>query len=544
MDDVEALQRARQAHAAHRWGEAYRGFVAARQHAALAVDDLLALGDAAWWLGHGDESIALTESAHQQLLDDDQPRRAAMQALTLGFELFLRGEVAQGSGWLSRARRLLADTDEGPEHGYVLYVDAGAALETGDVGTALTLVGRLHDVARRHDDATLGALALAMEGTARIRDGALDDGMALLDEAMLPVVDGAVAPEWAGNIYCDMMAVCHELGDLRRMREWTDATERWCEGFDSAAMFAGICRMHRVQLLQVGGDWPRAHDEARRVCTELAEMNRAVVAEGHYLLGDLQRLRGADADAEAAYRQAHELGRDPQPGLALLRLAQGRPDLAAASLATALGATDDPVARAPLCRAQLEVALATDDLATATAAADELEATATTYATDVLVAAAAEARGAVELAAGHPATALPRLRDACRQWQALDAPHDVARTRVLAGGACSAMGDHDAASLDWDAAAATFTALGASVDLRRLAELRGRGDPPGGLTPREAEVLATIATGRTNREAAALLYISEKTVARHLANVYLKLGLSTRTAAAAWAHEHGLVPTA
>ena len=530
-----------EAQATHRFAEAHDAFTRAQRHGELSTDDVLAWSDAAWWLGHSDQALELAELGHQRLLDDGLPVRAAMEAMSVGFLLMLRGELATGSGWLQRGRSLVEGSRDEHAMGYVLHLDAEEALESGDFERAVEFARRAREVGRQGSDTALTSLALMTEGTARLRAGAVSEAMALLDEAMLPVQAGRIAPEYAGNLYCQMIAICWELADLRRAREWTAATERWCEQFDSSVMFSGICRMHRVQLRQVAGDWKAAELEAEVVCRELVGMNTAVVAEGHYLLGDLLRLRGAGEEAEAAYRRAHELGRDPQPGLALLRAQSGQAAVAMTSLETALaGHQEADYRRAPLLRAVVEVAIEVGDLQAARNAADELAVMAERCRTDGLRTAAVHGRGAIELAGGEAAAAIAPLREAIRLAQELDAPYDAAKARMLLAEAYVVLGDQDTGRLEFDAAAATLDRLGAVVDLQRLDRHRTDAKPPGGLTPREAEILALVAEGITNRQVADRLVISEKTVARHLANIYLKVNVTTRTAAAAWARHQGI----
>jgi len=400
---------------------------------------------------------------------------------------------------------------------------------------------RLRELGRRHADPNLAAAGDLFEGRALVKAGRVAEGMALLDEAMLAVRSGALGPEWAGNIYCHLMTAFTELADVRRAAEWTDATSRWLETLPAAVLFTGICRVHHSQVLQRRGAWAQAEREAALVCADLADLQVAGAAEGHYQVGEIRRLRGDLDGAEAAYREAHRLGRDPQPGLALLRLASGRTAAAAASVRTALAAVvHDRLARARLCAAQVEIALAAGQPEVAARACDELERTASTYGSSGLEAAALQARGAALLAVGRAEAALPTLRAACRRWQELDAPHDAARVRVALAGAYRALGDGDAAALELDAAEAVFQRLGAAPDAVRVRALRARPALPGGLTEREAEVLALVAAGRSNREIAEALVLSSKTVARHLSNIFAKLGVASRTQAAAYAFEHGL----
>jgi DNA-binding CsgD family transcriptional regulator len=505
------------------------------------VDDLEDRADVAWWRGDVDEASALLERAYRNHLDDGRPRPAAMAAIGIAVSAFLRGDGVVGSGWLGRAQRLLRDEPEQVEHGYLLYFELEGALAGGDQAAVVATAGRVRDIGRRHADPNLVAAGDLFEGRALVRQGRVAEGMALLDEAMLAVLSGELRPEYAGNVYCHLMAAFHELADVRRAAEWTEATSRWLAGLPAAVLFTGICRVHRSQVMARRGAWAQAEQEAALVCLELADLHVAGAAEGHYQLGELHRLRGDLAGAEAAYRRAHGLGRDPQPGLALLRLAQGRSSTAAASIRAALTAvTSDRLARAQLCAAQVEIALAAGDAGTAARACDELTRTASTYGSSGLEAAALQARGALLLAEGRAEAALPTLRAACRRWQELDAPYDAARVRLLLVVAYEALDDGDAAARELDAAAAVFDQLGATLDAARVAALRGRAALPGGLSAREAEVLALVASGRTNREIAATLVLSPKTVARHLSNIFAKLGVSSRTQAAAFAYEYGL----
>lgn len=544
MDDVaEVLAAARDAYRRRNWPDAYGLFTRAREASALAAEDLNALSDVAWWLGRVDESLETGEAAYRSHLVADRPRAAAMSALGMAISLFLRGDEAQGSGWISRAHRLLEGLPEGPEHGYVCYVLEVEGGLAGDDWEAVASAARnVREIGRRHGDPNLVAAGILGEGRALVRLGQVARGMMLLDEAMLAVLTEDLAPEWAGDIYCHLMAACDELADLQRAREWTDATSRWLSQLPAAVLFTGICRVHRSQVLQVSGQWERAEQEAARVCEDLADLHVASVAEAHYQVGDMRRLRGDLEGAEEAYRRARELGRDPQPGLALLYLAQGRKDAAEATIRAALHAVgSDRLARARLCAAQVEIGLAADALDAAQRSCDELEDSAARYQTSGLEASALHWRGAVVLAEGRPDEALPALRAACRRWHEVQAPYDAARACVLLGKAYQALGDRDAAASELASARETFDRLGATVDARAVAELFGQRSLPAGLTDREGEVLALVAAGRTNREVADELFLSEKTIGRHLSNIFTKLGVSTRTEAAAFAFEHRLV---
>ncbi|MFI9818451.1 response regulator transcription factor [Saccharothrix variisporea] len=488
--------------------------------------------DTAWWHGRVEESLAGDADAFELFRGAGAGREAAGTALGLSYLHFLRGEQAAGGTWFARAERLLADEPDCVEHGFLRYVrDVEAALEAGDLDTAVTRARRLRQDARGYGDPNLVTVATAAEGRALVRLGRVAEGFALLDDAMAAALGGDLAPGWTGHVYCGLVDACHEVVDLRRMRAWTEVLRRWCES-RTAVLFTGICRVHQAQLLHTSGEWAAAEALAARVADEVRDLAVGVAAEARYVVGESRRLRGDPDGAERAYLATHELGRDPQPGVALLRLAQHRPDVALASITAALTAADGPpLTRVDLLRAAVEIGVAAGAPDVARKSADELAETARTYGTDGLRAAADHARGAVLLADDHPEEALPVLRRACARWRELDVPHDCARVRLLLAATYDRLGDTDAADRERAAAHAADPEWAPP----------GSRPNPGGLTAREVDVLALVAQGRTNREVAAALVLSEKTVARHLANIYLKLGLPTRTAAAAYAFDHGLV---
>lgn len=544
MSDIaEGLRAARAAYGRHDWKTARDGFRALSEEGALSTDDLTALADAAWWLGDIHESIPCWEEAHGRYLEEGRVEEACMTAVGLAVTYFLRGKDALGSGWMNRAARLLEDVPQCTAHGYIAYIlDVESSFDRGRPDAGIDAARRVQEIGRRFDDPNLIAAGLSGEGRMLLKAAETRRGMGLLDEAMVYVLAGKLSPDWAGNIYCNVIAACHELGDLRRMSEWTDATEEWLRTLPAAVLFSGICRVHRVQILQIHGKWEHAEREAAKVCEELAGLSVANVAEAQYQIGEVRRLRGELAEADEAYRQANQLGRSPQPGLALLLLAQGDTAGAALSIGAALVAVPgNRLARARLCAAQLEIALSADDTQVARQACDELVEVAAVYSSSGLEAMAARAQGAVLLAEGRPEDALPVLRDACRRWRELDAPYETARTCVLLAETYQALGDSGTAAVELDAAAVVFDSLGATVDARHLGALRGRPVRPGGLTDREVEVLALVASGGSNREIAQTLFISQKTVERHLSNIFTKLDARSRTQAARYAFEHGLV---
>jgi DNA-binding CsgD family transcriptional regulator len=534
MTAMTALDRAREAFAARRWDVAYAAYNSCD---GLSGSDLDALGEAAHWLGRPDESIVAYAEAYRRHREAGDDRQASLSALLIACHLRFQGAGVEADGWLARCARLLSAVDEGREHGYPLHLEIPPLLAADPVA-AVAAARRMQHLGRRFGDESLVALGAYYEGRALVKQARVREGLAMLDEAMLAALSDELKPIWTGVIYCGLLEACHELVDLRRAQEWTEAMARWCEPLPPASLYPGICRVHQVEILDLRGAWEDAEAAASAACHDLVGIDVFAVADGHYAIGELLRRRG-EAAAEAAYLRAHEAGRDPQPGLALLRLAQGRIDAAAASIEAALAAcVGGRLERVRLLAAQVEIALAAGDVGLADAAAAEVAEIAAEFESDGLRAVSDRCRGAVSLAQGKPVLALASLRMAFATWQELDVPYEVARTRVLLADAYRLLGDDDAAARECAAARRVFGRLRADPDLRAL----DAGDaPPGGLTPREVEVLRLVASGRSNRDVAASLVISEKTAARHVANIYAKLGISSRSAATAFAHQHALV---
>lgn len=543
MDPAEqkrSLDQARRSHRAGNFDVAYQQLRAAREKAGLGSEDLDMLADAAWWLGLSSETVAITEELHRRFIGEGKVERAAMNALGLGFTWILRGEPAIGAGWLSRARRLLAPEPPGIPHGFLAYLDVSESLAGHDLEAAVAGAKDLQRLGTRLDSPTIVALGLLGEGLALVEQGEVRAGFDRIDEAMLPVIAGEVPPEWVGNIYCAIMSICDELADTPRARQWTEATERWCRGFSSAAMFVGICRAHRAGLLSLEGAWDSAEREALRARADLADLNVEVVAESEYQLGEIYRLRGQDVRAQQSYDRARASGRDPQPGAALLQLQAGDVAAASTSISGALAdAGDEPFRRARLLRAHVEIALAAGKLSVAERSSRDLRLVCDTYRTPGFCAWADEAAGAVLLARGLAEEALPLLHGAFRRYRDLRHPYDQAQTRVLLASALHATGESDQADAETRLADESFRRLGVGLTARRAPRVRAV--RPASLTEREVEVLTRIADGSSNRVVALALGISERTVGRHLANIYAKIGVRSRTAAAAWAFECGLI---
>jgi ATP/maltotriose-dependent transcriptional regulator MalT len=525
------------------WSAAYAALSAVRE--TLTAADLCHLATACYLLGRDDEYVSVTQDAHQAYLDAGDPRAAARCAFWLGFYFSNRGEMALATGWFGRAARLLEDqASDTPERGYLLLPIGFQQLMAGRPEATLDTAAQALTFAQHGGDADLLALALHLQGRALLRLTRVEEGLALLDEAMVGVALGRVSPPVSGVVYCSVIGACREVWALRRAHEWTSALHEWCRQQPDMVAYAGECRVYRAEILQLHGEWLDALAEARRAAELSARSSRGSAAGlAHYQRAEVHRLQGELDLAEEAYRAASLAGREPQPGLALLRLARGDQATAAVSIRRALTETADRLQRVRLLPAHIEIMLEGGEVEEARRSCDELEEIAQSCARDILGTVVAQARGALRLAAGEAEQALAPLRRACREWQELPAPYQAARARVLVALACRELGDQEGADLELGAARAEFERLGAGPDAARVAALTRRASVPGkhGLTARELEVLSLLATGRTNRGIASALSISEKTVARHVANIFGKLGLSTRAAATAYAYQNGLV---
>jgi DNA-binding NarL/FixJ family response regulator len=545
MADTAAVERGRQAYSTFAWREAYESLARADQAAPLAGEDLELLATSVFMLGREDEWMQILERACQSYSDAGDLLPAARCAFWIGTQLAIRGDMGPATGWLGRAQRLVErDGSECVEQAYMLLPVAFQHEAAGDYEGAAATAAAAVEAGERFGDPDLFALAVHVQGEMVVRDGRVREGLGLLDEAMVAVTAGGVSPIVTGIVYCGVILACEEVYEVRRAQEWTAALTRWCGQQPDLVAFTGRCLVHRAQLMQLHGAWRAALEEAERAGQRFeAAMNRGAAAKGCYLRGEVHRLRGEFAQADDAYREASQHGFDAQPGWALLQLARGNAEAAAAAIRRVLGETTEPLRRAGLLPGYVAILVSVGDVDEARSASGELGELAAEYESALLQAMAAQARGTVELAAGDPGVALVSLREALRAWLELEAPHEAACTRVLVGQACQALGDRDAFALELEAARNVFEELGAAPDLARVDKLTGRVETNArhGLTPRELQVLRLVATGKSNREIAGSLVISEHTVARHVQNIFTKLGVPSRTAAGAFAFEHDLV---
>jgi DNA-binding CsgD family transcriptional regulator len=532
----QALIRGRAAYARCAWADAFDALRAADRTAPLESQDLERMATAAYLAGRETEFSGALERAHDAHLTAGCCEQAARCAFWLALNCLMAAESAKCGGWLAHARRLLEGRDCA-EQGYLMLPLAEQQLRLPDPAAAHDTAERAAGIGTRFADVDLVGLARHVQGRALIDQGHAAAGLQLLDEVMLSVVRGDLSPIGTGLLYCSVIQACRQLFELRRAGEWTAALERWCERQRGLVAFTGACRVHRAEILQWHGAWPGALSEAARACERRSISGEQAPAAAMALQGDLHRLRGDFTAAEAAYRDASRLGLDPQPGLALLRLAQGRRDAACAAIRRVVAQSAAPLERARLLPALVEISISVGQVDRARDACTELEQVAARYGTPALSALGAQARGAVELADGHAAAALVALRQAFETWRVLEAPYEAARVRVLLARACRALGDEEACELECVAARSELERLGARPDLVHLRAERHSKE----LTERERQILRLVADGNTNKSIARSLSLSERTVDRHLSNIFDKLGVSSRAAATACAYERRLL---
>jgi DNA-binding CsgD family transcriptional regulator len=544
VDAAVELELGRAAYARQLWSAAHESLSRADRTVSLAAADLEMLATSAYMLGRDEEYLSGLERVHHLHLDAGETLRAARCAFWVGLNLVLRDEPGRAMGWLGRAQRLVEREPDCVERGYLRFPVMFQHEAAGDYGAAAAAAADAAATGERFGDPDLFALAVQSQGSLLVLQGRVVEGLGLLDEAMVAVTAGELSPIVSGLVYCGVILGCQAAFEPRRAQEWTVALTQWCERQPDMVAFTGRCLTHRAEIMCLHGAWADALEEARRAGRRCARGNNPLAGgEAIYLEGEVHRLRGEFAAAERAFREASRCGREPQPGLALLRLAQGDAGAAAAAIRRAVGETRERTQRARLLPAYVEIELAVGACEEACDACVELEQIADEHRSGMLGAMAAYAWGAVGLAGDDVGAALISLRRAARVWQELETPYEAARARALVGLACRALGDDEAAAFELEAARGVFAALGAAPDLARVETLLRPEAPAAGahgLTPRELQVLRLVATGKSNREIATELVLSEHTVARHVQNIFTKLGVSSRTAASAFAFAHDL----
>ncbi len=541
MTAADALDRGQQSFGRQAWGNAFAQLSAKDHERPLEAEDLERLAVAAYMVGKDDDCAEAWTRAHHLYLRRRDSAAASRCAFWQACGLYFKGEMAPAMGWVARGRHVLEVAEEDcVEQGWLLFLTALPIMFQGDPEKAHSDFVQAGRIAERFADPDVMTLSRLGRGQSLIMQQETTEGMALLDELMVAVVSGEVSPIVAGIAYCAVIDLCQTLFDLRRAREWTAALSRWCDSQPDLVPYRGNCLVHRCEIFQLQGAWSDALEAAERACEWLSGPTKwDSLGSAFYQLGEIERLRGEFPKAEEAYRQASQAGREPEPGMSLLRLAQRRVDVAVVAIRRVWDEARDPMSRSRMLPAYVEIMLAAKDVGAASGAAVELAQIAGELNAPFLHAVATHAAGAVLLAEGDIQAALARLRFAYAAWRELDAPYYAARVRVLIGVACRELGDGDSAEMELEAARRVFEELGAAPDLERVRELTR--SSAGGLTARELEVLALVASGKTNRAVATELFLSEKTVARHVSNIFTKLGLSSRSAATAYAYEHGLI---
>jgi class 3 adenylate cyclase len=462
----DALQR-------RQWREAYDLLMEADQAGSLSADGIHLLAEAAWWAGQPDGEIELSERAFEAYLQEGNKSAAAMTAFEVAWKHAGRLSLPVANGWLGQAARLVADDPDSPLHGYLAWIRGflGRQLHE-EVESVIASFDEALEVATRTGDRNLRGISLLLKGETLVRMGKIVEGQKLIDEAMAATVGGELDPKSAGFVYCSMISLCSDFGDYRRAAEWTDATIRWCER-NSISAFPGICRIHRAELLRLRGEWPPAEEEARKACDELPRFNFLfAMGFAFYEIGEIRRRMGDFAGAEEAYGRAHEFGRDPQPGLSLLRLAQGKVEAAFTGIRRALDdAGEDRLQTLKPLAALVEIALAANEIEIAATAAEDLDSVTQEYASTAHQAVSAYARGSVRLARADWEGAIRDFRSALNGWQQVDAPYEAAEVRVALAKGYRASGDDEAALMELRAARTTFERLGARWAAHRAGEL-------------------------------------------------------------------------
>lgn len=542
MGIIEDLHRAQDAYERREWVAAYR-LLSDLDGTELKGADFSALGITAHLLGRRNDQIQAFQRAFRAYLDEGNLRCAARSALWLSAVLAGGGEPAIANGWLARAQRVLDELGEDVvERGYLIERLVFRHIMSSEFADAREKAPRIAYYGQRFGDADLVALGLQTQARLEVYCGKVADGLRLLDEAMVLVLAGEVSPVFSGVVYCSAIEACQEISDLARVSEWTHALSTWCNAQPGLVAFTGQCAVHRGQLMRFHGAYPDAVAELERAAQRYAEIGGSPAAgQAHYERGEVLRLRGEFDTAEAAYDKAAGYGHSAQPGRALLSLARGRTEAAAAAIHRLLAERQEPVHRSQVLPAAIDILVATGEHQSVPALVGELDQLGRDFGTTALHAAGMFATATLAQVLGEIERALSCARRAAEEWAQLEAPYEEARCRVLIGRELGILGDEESAAAELTAAWETFAELGARPAEHEVAALLGGKKAAGGLSPREVEVLRLVATGKSNAEIAVLLVLSEKTVARHLSNIFTKLDVSSRTAAAAFAFTHHLI---
>lgn len=544
MTKVDTLERGQEAYRQQAWADAYTFLSSADDEASLNAGDLELLAKAAYLIGKESTCTDTWARAHQKFLDQENIKRAAYSAFWVGMILFNQGEHAQGSGWIARADRLIKEYDQDcAEQGFLLVPQGLQHLRKGDGKTAHELFNRAAEIGNRFNNPDLVTLGRLGSGQALIKQNKIAEGTTLLDEAMVAVISGEISPIISGIVYCAVIETCQKIYDLRRAQEWTEALSRWCDSQPDLIPYRGQCLVRRAEIMQIHGEWPDAMNEIRQACKISQTSSPPATGEAFYRQAELYRLQGNFSKAEEAYQQASKWGRNPQPGLALLRLAQGQIDTAKTAIQHVEDETQDRIALSRILPAFIEIMLSAKEFQSAENRAGKLARIAAELGSSFLKAIAAQEQGRVLLASAKPGAALKKLRQSWAVFKKIEALYESARTQVLIGLACRNLGDNDTANMEFDAARSVFQQLGAEPDLTMVNSLSSTTEysKTHGLTPRELEVLELLTTGKTNKAIGEKLFISERTVDRHVSNILGKLNVETRAAATAYAYKHDLV---
>lgn len=544
MTTVKSLEKGRKAFRQQSWRDAYTFLVSANKTEDLHADDLELLAKAAYLTGKATDCKDFWSQAHQKFLLQEETERAIHSAFWIGLLLFFQGDHAQGSGWLARAKRLAEDHQTDCAEAGFLFIPQGLQqLRKSDPESAYKLFRKAVDIGNQFGNLDLMTLGRLGSGQALIAQNNTEKGTVLFDEIMIAVVSGEVSPIVSGIVYCAVIETCQKIYDLRRAIEWTDALSRWCESQPDLIPYRGQCLVRRAEIMQLHGEWPDAMNEIERACELASASSPPATGEAFYRMAELYRLQGKYAKAEKAFRQANECWRSPHPGLALMWLAQGKTDAAQMAIMQIEDDCQDKIKRSRILPAFIEIMLATNQTEPAEESARELTEIARELEAPYLKALAYRAEGYVLLANENFGAALKKLRQSRGVFKEIRASYESAQTQVLIGLTCRELGDYDTADMELETALRTFQQLGATPDKENVESLLKKSSVKEsyGLTPRELEVLHVLATGKTNKEIAEKLFISERTVDRHVSNILSKLDVASRAAATAFAYKHDLV---